>query len=322
MLIQEEKTGNGKKAEMGDVVTFDWQCFLPDGTLACCGKKCQTVLGDGAEPPAVELALRYLNPGGMAKVRSSHRFAFHCLGREPSEGKNETKVEPEQDVVFCLSVLNCQSRPDVTAVAEVRKASGNFYFNRGSYDKAALCYDKAVQCLNTHTSDEMEKKFLVDCGNNLAAARLKLGKLPGAMEAVVNVLSLQPDNLKALYRAGIIATLQDKFEEASVALSQAAAVREDDCDVRRAQANLLARKRIYNRAKEGMERRMGKSLINDSQLEKRDERQVSIEPDTLTKCRVGLKLHQKSIFLIVAAVAVSVVAILISALSIGGKMTW
>ncbi len=303
------------------MVTFDWQCFLPDGTLACYGKKCRTVLGDGAEPPAVELGLRYLNPGGMAKVQSSHRFAYHVLGREPSEGKNETKVAPEQDVVFCLSVVDCQSSPDATVLAEVRKASGNFLFNRGSYEKAALCYDKAIHCLDAHTSNEKEKKFLVDCGNNLAAAQMKLSKLPAAMEAVVGVLALQPDNPKALYRAGVIATLQDKFEEASVALSRAAIVVGNDCEVRRAQANLLARKTRYNRVKGGMERRMGESLVNGSQLEKCDGKQVSVEADTLTKCLLEVKRHRKSIFWVVGAVGVPVLVILLSALPIGRKIT-
>ncbi len=292
------------------MVTFDWQCFLPDGTLACCGEKWRTVLGDGAEPAAVELALRHLNSGGTANVRSSHRFAYHILGREPSEGKNETRVEPEQDVVFCITVLDCQSRTDVTVVADVRKTSGNFHFSRGSYEKAALCYDKAVQCLNAGTSDEMEKKFLIDCSNNLAAARLKLGNLSGGMEVLVHVLSLQPDNPKALYRAGVIATLQDKFEEASVALSRAAAIVKDDYEVRRAQENLLARKKQYNHAKESMERRMGKSLINESQLEKRDEKQVTIKPKILTKYLAELKPYQKRLFSTFVAVGMLLIALL------------
>ncbi len=305
------------------MVTFDWQCFLPDGTLACYGNKCRTVLGDGAEPPAVELGLRYLNPGGMAKVQSIHRFAYNVLGREPSEGKNETKVAPEQDVVFFLSIVDCQLSPDATLLAEVRKASGNFLFNRSSYAKAALCYDKAIRCLDERTSNEKEKKFLVDCGNNLAAAYMKLNKLPAAMEAVVGVLTLQPDSPKALYRAGVIATLQDKFEEATVALNRAAIViGNDDHEVRRAQANLLARKRQYNRVKGGIERRMGKSLVNGSQIEKCDGKQASVEADNkLTNWLLEVKRYRKSILWVVVVVGMPVLAILMSALPIGRKNT-
>ncbi len=302
------------------MVTFDWQCFLPDDTLACSGKKCRTVLGDGAEPPAVELGLRHLRSGGMAKVRSSHRFAYHVLGREPSKGTNETRVEPEQDVVFCLSILGCQSSPDAIVLSEARKASGNFLFKRGAYDKAALCYDKAIHCLDPYTSDEKVKKMLVDCGNNLAAANLKLNKLSDAMEAVVGVLTLQPNNPKALYRAGVIATLQDKFDEAKLAFSRVSRLLEDDGMVCRAQAILLVRERRYKSAKDSMERRMGESLVNGSQLKTCGKHQVYMGIDVLEKYGLKVPRIPTRIFWATGLIMGLMVAIFMPSISFGIRL--
>lgn len=46
------------------------------------------------------------------------------------------------------------------------------------------------------------RHYRVKCLNNLAAALLKLGRRREALRASRDVLALEPDNVKALYRAG------------------------------------------------------------------------------------------------------------------------
>lgn len=55
----------------------------------------------------------------------------------------------------------------------------------------------------------------VKCLNNLAAAHIKLEQLDQALQASLDVLTLSPHNVKALYRAGKVRGGQAKGQQGS-----------------------------------------------------------------------------------------------------------
>uniref|UniRef100_A0A3Q2XXA8 Peptidyl-prolyl cis-trans isomerase FKBP8-like n=1 Tax=Hippocampus comes TaxID=109280 RepID=A0A3Q2XXA8_HIPCM len=97
-----------------------------------------------------------------------------------------------------------------------KRERGNFHFQREEYGKAARAYRMALDVL---TTDEREvRHYRVKCLNNLAAALLKLERRREALRASRDVLALQPDNVKALYRAGkqILSDASDYGEAAEL----------------------------------------------------------------------------------------------------------
>lgn len=58
---------------------------------------------------------------------------------------------------------------------------------------------------------EEVRDYRVKCLNNLAAAQLKLEQLAEALQTSRDVLTLEPDNVKALFRAGKVTGLRAEF---------------------------------------------------------------------------------------------------------------
>ncbi|XP_043120154.1 FKBP prolyl isomerase 16 isoform X2 [Puntigrus tetrazona] len=102
--------------------------------------------------------------------------------------------------------------PDRIRIGNQKRERGNFYFQREEYSMAAQAYCMALDMLTTRTyesqscaAEEEEEEvndYRVKCLNNLAAAQLKLGQFDEALHTSRDVLFLDPQNVKALFRKG------------------------------------------------------------------------------------------------------------------------
>uniref|UniRef100_A0A8C7GZ26 FKBP prolyl isomerase 16 n=3 Tax=Oncorhynchus kisutch TaxID=8019 RepID=A0A8C7GZ26_ONCKI len=90
----------------------------------------------------------------------------------------------------------------------------------------------ALDVLTTHTRDgssdvllegeeEEVQDYRVKCLNNLAAAQLKLEQYDDALHTSRDVLSLDPQNVKALFRTGKLLSDKSEYQEAMEILKKA-----------------------------------------------------------------------------------------------------
>lgn len=73
------------------------------------------------------------------------------------------------------------------------------YYHSGSVQ---LCPPTDGQSYATEEEEEEVNDYRVKCLNNLAAAQLKLGQFDEALHTSQDVLFLDPQNVKALFRKG------------------------------------------------------------------------------------------------------------------------
>ena len=243
-------------------------------------------LGDGDVVPALELALRQLRCGERAKVRSESRFAYGGLGR-PAAAPGDRELAADTAVEFELELHALGSRDAVAAMSPQERAAegqlkreiGNEHFRCRDYHKAARCYSVALKAVDGLLADSEEGEpapgvdadavltLMVDCGNNMAACQLKLGDAKKAEEACIAVLQIDAANVKALYRAGIAARSQHKFNEAGLALEKALALDPGNKDVLRETRQLKLKIREYKEKDRKMAQAMGGKLFAASAKE-------------------------------------------------------
>lgn len=101
-------------------------------------------------------------------------------------------------------------------IRDRKRERGNWWFSRDEPVLAIQCYRRCLDYLqpsvddsNKQTDnkiiDEQLQALLVDrtkVYNNLAAAQIKTEAYDAALESVDNVLRVEPENIKALYRKG------------------------------------------------------------------------------------------------------------------------
>lgn len=68
-----------------------------------------------------------------------------------------------------------------------------------------LCADGGAD--SAEAEEEEVRDYRVKCLNNLAAAQLKLEQYAEALQTSWDVLTLEPNNVKALFRAGKVRAL-------------------------------------------------------------------------------------------------------------------
>ncbi|CAN0559756.1 unnamed protein product, partial [Ectocarpus sp. 12 AP-2014] len=173
--------------------------------------------------------------GQQCLVRCEARFAYGGLGC-PATKAGDTDLPPDTDIEVRLELLSVvpttpvpdMSPEEICAEGERKKLVGNGHFERTAYKKALRAYTAAANTVaelefpNGDSDTFREARRLrIDCGNNIAMTCYRLGELEKAKEAAVGVLEEDPTNVKALFRAGQVSSLQSNFIEARIALEKA-----------------------------------------------------------------------------------------------------
>uniref|UniRef100_A0A7S2REJ1 peptidylprolyl isomerase n=1 Tax=Rhizochromulina marina TaxID=1034831 RepID=A0A7S2REJ1_9STRA len=265
-------------AEYGGRVAFKLSCHdRADGLELFADQALSVRLGDGDVVPGVELALRYLGPGDRARVCCAHRFAFGLSGR-PAKHEGERAIAAEQDVDFIVAVSTVDPNTPVAGMAlderlreaDCKRQSGNIFFLYEDWARATRCYAAALKALEGAENEEDAAEpdtaghihsLLVDCGNNLALAHLRLDDPKKAEDACIAVLSLDPANVKALYRAGVATKLMGRYDEARLALDRALELDPSNKAVVKELRNLQAKRLEYRQKDARIAQAMGAKLF-------------------------------------------------------------
>ena len=150
------------------------------------------------------------------------------------------------------------------AEAESLRQRGNALYREGELFEAAKLYEQAVHkfadwYVEKFATDE-ERKMVhavkLPSHSNLAACSWKLGNHQHCVVHCTQVLNVEPDNAKALYRRGVCYTALSEFDDAKADLRRAAEVSPSDQAVRRALAELSARRDEFAGRQKEMARKM------------------------------------------------------------------
>ncbi|XP_053220232.1 peptidyl-prolyl cis-trans isomerase FKBP8-like isoform X1 [Podarcis raffonei] len=227
-LVKSSPEG-GSWPQLGQEVTVKMLGILEDHSLVEKDQKLTFVLGQGEAIQALDLGVLSMQLGEIALFLAGPACAYGHLGREPDIPKDAT-------LLYEVTLLHVQDSPDLLLLPTMERLSlgnqkrewGNFHFERGDYQQALHSYQQALHVLSLPGTDcpsQEEEEELHDhrvkCLNNCAAAQLKLKLLDEALASCNEVIQLDPENIKALYRKGKLLSERGEDQAATTVLKRA-----------------------------------------------------------------------------------------------------
>ncbi|XP_017559733.1 FKBP prolyl isomerase 16 [Pygocentrus nattereri] len=215
----------------GQEVMLKMQGVLEDRTMVEKDSKLVFVIGEGDVNQALEECAISMKKGEIALLLADSQYTYGLLGREPD-------IPAWTPILYQLQLIEIRDKADPLSlpisdrirIGNQKRERGNFYFQREEYSMAAQAYCMALDMLTTRTHDvqdctleeeEEVNDYRVKCLNNLAAAQLKLEQHSEALHTSQDVLFLDPNNVKALFRKGKLLSDKGDYEEAMETLKKA-----------------------------------------------------------------------------------------------------
>nr|XP_020469449.1 peptidyl-prolyl cis-trans isomerase FKBP8-like [Monopterus albus] len=214
----------------GQEVTVKMQCVLEDRTVVEKDSKLVFVIGEGDVNQALEECVMSMQEGELTLLLTHSQYAYGHLGREPD-------IPAWAPLLYHLQLLDIREKPDPLSlpiadcirIGNQKRERGNFHFQREEYSMAARAYCLALDVLTTRSRDgsglEAEedevRDYRVKCLNNLATTQLKLEQDNEALDTSRDVLTLDPNNVKALFRTGKLLSDKGEYKEAMEVLKKA-----------------------------------------------------------------------------------------------------
>uniref|UniRef100_A0AAY4BQH4 peptidylprolyl isomerase n=1 Tax=Denticeps clupeoides TaxID=299321 RepID=A0AAY4BQH4_9TELE len=215
----------------GQEVTLKMQGVLEDRMVVEKDCKLEFVIGEGDVNQALEECAISMRKDEIALLLADSQYTYGLLGREPD-------IPAWAPLLYQLQLVDFRDKPDPLdlpipdriRIGNQKRERGNFYFQREEYSMATRSYCMALDVLTTSTRDgrgsaaeeeEEVNDYRVKCLNNLAAAQLKLERYDEALHTCRDVLFLDPNNVKALFRTGKLLSDKGEYEEAMETLKKA-----------------------------------------------------------------------------------------------------
>ncbi|XP_078804879.1 FKBP prolyl isomerase 16 isoform X4 [Oryzias latipes] len=216
----------------GQEVTVMMQGVLEDRTVVEKDCKLVFVIGEGDVNQALEECVLSMQMGEITLLLADSQYAYGLLGREPD-------IPAWAPTLYQLQLLDIRDKPDPLTlpiadrirIGNQKRERGNFHFQREEYSLAAMAYCVALEVLTTRSTDgghvgtkaedQEVQEYRVKCLNNLATTQMKLEQFNEALHTSRDVLTLEPNNVKALFRAGKLLSDKGEYKEAMEVLKKA-----------------------------------------------------------------------------------------------------
>ena len=151
-----------------------------------------------------------------------------------------------------------------------KKDRGNFWFSRCQYSQAVQCYRKAVEYFD---DEEIQVEVSIDrysleqpfqdlitekikAYNNLAQSQIKLEAYDTALASLKNVLKLDPNNEKALFRKAKALAEKGEIDIAVGTLRRVVRLYKENKLAQSELQRLLSRQAQYNQTAKNMSKKM------------------------------------------------------------------
>ncbi|XP_061780397.1 FKBP prolyl isomerase 16 [Nerophis lumbriciformis] len=228
--VLELATPDAQRPTWGQEITVKMQGVLEDRTVVEKDCKLVFVIGEGDTSQALEECVLSMHRGEITLLLADSQYTYGLLGREPD-------IPAWAPLLYQLQLLDVRDKPDPLnllvsdriRIGNQKRERGNFYFQREEYSMAARAYCMALDVLTTCSTgggvkqeeDQEVHDYRVKCLNNLATAQLRLEQSTKALSTSRDVLALDSNNVKALFRAGKILSDMRKYTEAMELLKKA-----------------------------------------------------------------------------------------------------
>jgi len=188
-------------------------------------------VGESEVLQALDLVVPLMTKGEVAEVKVEHTFAYGVVG-DGERIPPSTDLELEVELVEWVELGPAPDIPlaERMAIGVNKRERGNRWYSRGEYSLAVQCYRKAAEYLDDKQIEEdMEvpiDRFLlpkdiqellqerVKTFNNMAQAQMKLSAWDSSLASVKQVLKIEPNNEKALFRKSKILVEKCQLDEA------------------------------------------------------------------------------------------------------------
>ncbi|CAJ1056844.1 LOW QUALITY PROTEIN: peptidyl-prolyl cis-trans isomerase FKBP8 [Xyrichtys novacula] len=231
--VLESRDLHAPRPTWGQKVTIKMQCVLEDRTVVEKDCKLVFVIGEGDVNQALEECVMSMQKGEITLLLADSQYAYGLLGRDPD-------IPAWAPLLYQLQLLDIREKPDPFTlpiadrirIGNQKRERGNFHFQREEYSMAARAYCMALDVLTTHNrvgsdvtvkagEEEEVKDYRVKCLNNLATSQLKLEQYDEALHTSRDVLALESDNVRALFRTGKLLSDRGEYKEAMEVLKRA-----------------------------------------------------------------------------------------------------
>jgi len=224
--------GSGYRPNKGERVSINVQeSFQENSEILKDEKGFEFNIGESEVIQALDLVIPLMLIGESCVVESESDFLYGTHGDEDRVPAN-TKLFLRIDL---LSSAQLAPPPQLSVeerdrIGNEKRLRGNSWYTRGEFSQAIQCYRKAVEYLDDESIDsEVEVPIdrfllprpvfnLLECRvkafNNMAQAQMKLSAWDSALASIKQVLKIEPNNEKALYRKAILYREKCKTEEA------------------------------------------------------------------------------------------------------------
>ncbi|KAI3370715.1 hypothetical protein L3Q82_007272 [Scortum barcoo] len=209
----------------GQEVTVKMQCVLEDRTVVEKDCKLVFVIGEGDVNQALEECVISMQKGEITLLLADSQYCYGLLGREPD-------IPAWAPLLYQLQLLDIREKPDPLTlpiadrirIGNQKRERGNFHFQREEYCMAVRAYCMALDVLTTQGrgggggSARLPGEVFKQPGHH---SQLKLEQYDEALHASRDVLTLEPNNVKALFRAGKLLSDKGEYKEAMELLKKA-----------------------------------------------------------------------------------------------------
>mmetsp|Transcript_16366 Transcript_16366/g.37889 ORF Transcript_16366/g.37889 Transcript_16366/m.37889 type:complete len:402 (+) Transcript_16366:70-1275(+) len=236
--------------------------FVLDGPLFQNAEGWLIVVGDSDVTPALEMGIRHMKVGETALIWSKSKFALGNGTRKTIPEKSKSNdgvgaVPPKSNVMYKATVTQrvldtSRLNPYFTIQKALtkKKIANDIYQNEWcsssksngdancehAMKRAIRLYTKAAKEMETlldgtyfhhvekdHPQRHESRQILLDSLNNIVAIQLRQKRFNQAKISAVEVLKIDPDNIKALLRSAKAALMDpaSTMEEASAAIEAA-----------------------------------------------------------------------------------------------------
>jgi len=256
-----------------------------------------TIGGDDEIIAGLEIAVESMKKGEIALVTIRAEYGY---GKEGNPAKH---IPPNATLLYEVELVEFQKAREAyemefdekLEVAKRKKEEGNELYKKGKFQKANKKYKKAVRFFENDANLKEDQKKIAEslkipCYLNIAACKLKIGDYQDVIKNCDDVLKVQPDNVKALFRKGQALNTLDVWDEAKQLLSRALELDPQNTDVKKELA-ILKQKRQQQDQKDkkvfgGLFERMNKPTATTATA-------TTQPPDTKTKTTQPVDVETK-----------------------------
>ncbi|GAB0088433.1 Peptidylprolyl isomerase [Sergentomyia squamirostris] len=276
----------------GDVCRISFEGKLEDGTVVEQEEDFSINVGEHEVCQGLDMSLALMTTGEKAEIVVNSRFAYGSIGLKNDKDPSKN-IPPDATVTYTVELLSCHPENEAeTKTFENRKKygnrkreRGNFWYNRGEYNIAIQLYRRALEYLDdcegsaetnleSFSTSQLQEllELRIFVYNNLAAAQTKIQAFDTAMKSIENVLRVQPNNVKALYRKGKILEAQGDTNGAISVFQKAATLDPENKSFQTELGKLILKRSREVRNEKDLYQKM---LGHAQKLEQKDKRKMN-----------------------------------------------